>query len=165
VGGAGLAQPAGVARPVHSTIPSGPLSRDLLVDQVAAVIGDADGCPVDPLGTSLGAVVAAATAASHPDLVGRPVLVAGWVGSQDARHQLVFETWKRLQRTDPEMSTRFGLSLAFSPRFLSDLGPERVAALVTWKFPAATDRRIDPGLRIDLSGVLPRITAPTLVMG
>ncbi|MGI5327732.1 alpha/beta fold hydrolase [Actinomadura nitritigenes] len=149
----------------HSTVPDGPLSLDLLVDQVAAVISDAGDSPVDLLGTSLGAVVAAATAASRPGLVRRLVLVAGWVSSRDARHRLVFETWKRLQDLDPELSTRFGMSLAFSPHFLSGLGPERVSALTTRRFPADTDRRIDLGLRIDLEGVLPRITAPTLVIG
>ncbi|WP_242454644.1 alpha/beta fold hydrolase [Bailinhaonella thermotolerans] len=149
----------------QSTIPDGPLSLDVLVSQVAAVIDDAGGGPVDLLGTSLGAVVSAATAAAHPEMIRRLILVAGWVSSDDARHRLVFETWKRLQALDPELSTRFGLSLALSPDFLAGLGPGQVGQLTARRFPAATDRRIDLGLRIDISGLLPKITAPTLVIG
>lgn len=149
----------------RSTVPEGPISLDLLVEQAAAVIEDAADEPVDLLGTSLGAVVAAATAATRPDLVRRLVLVAGWASSADARHQLVFQTWKRLQDLDPGLGTRFGLSLAFSPRFLAELGDERVTRLTARRLPDATDRRIDLGLRIDIEDLLGKIAAPTLVVG
>ncbi|KNB50842.1 alpha/beta fold hydrolase [Streptomyces caatingaensis] len=149
----------------NSTIPNGPLSLDLLVAQAVAVIKDSADGPVDLLGTSLGAVVAAATAATHPELVRRLVLVAGWASSDDARHQLVFKTWERLLRSDPALATPFGLSLAFSPSFLAGLGGERVSQLANRKFPDATDRRIELGLRIDIRHLVGRITAPTLVVG
>lgn len=148
----------------RSTLPEGPLSVELLAGQVAAVVTDYGEGPVDLLGTSLGAVVAAATAASRPELVRRLVLVAGWAGP-DARHRLVFETWKRLQQLDPELGTRFGLALAFSPPFLAGLGQERLGQLTTRGPATATDRRIDLGLRADIRRLLPRITAPTLVVG
>ncbi|NGN68773.1 alpha/beta fold hydrolase [Streptomyces sp. A7024] len=148
-----------------STVPDGPLSLDTLVDQAAAVIKDAADEPVDLLGTSLGAVVAAATAARHPGLVRRLVLVAGWQSSDDPRHQLVFSTWHRLFGTDPALALRYGLSLAFSPEFLSGLGHDRLNGLADRSFPPATDRRIELGLRIDLRAETPAIAAPTLVVG
>ncbi|MEO6921577.1 MAG: alpha/beta hydrolase [Collimonas sp.] len=61
----------------NSTIPPGDLTLDILVEQIAGTIRHAADGPVDLLGDSLGAVVAAATAARYPSLVRRLVLVAG----------------------------------------------------------------------------------------
>src|SRR6266545_6322652 len=66
--------------------------RRVVVPDYAAVIRDAGEAPVDVVGYSMGAVVAAATAAAHPELVRRLVLIAGWVNSDDARFQLAFDT-------------------------------------------------------------------------
>ncbi|MER7176148.1 alpha/beta fold hydrolase [Streptomyces mesophilus] len=148
-----------------STIPDGPLQLEVLVQQAAAVARTAAEEPVDLLGHSLGAVVAAALAADHPELIRRLVLIAPWADGEDPRHRLVFETWRRLEDVDPELSLRYGLSVAFSPRFLSGLGHDRLAQLAGGTFPPATDRRIDLDLRLDLRDRLPRIIAPTLVIG
>ncbi|NRQ35812.1 alpha/beta hydrolase [Nonomuraea sp. NN258] len=149
----------------QSTLLPGPISLELLVEQAAAVIRDATDGPVDLLGCSLGAVVASATAARHPELVHRLVLIAGWADSDDPRHQMLFETWKRLEALDGELSTRFGLSLAFSPDFLSGLGHDRVAELAAARPASGLDRRLDLGLRIDTRALLRAIGAPTLVVG
>jgi len=148
----------------ESTIPEGELTLELLVEQAAAVIRDSGSAPADLLGFSLGAVVAAATAAKYPELVRRLVLIAGWP-SIDARHRLVFETWSRLESLDPELGVRYGLSLAFSADFLSRLGHERIAQLLTRKFPGGTRQRIDLGGHLDIRGDLWRVRAPTLVVG
>jgi pimeloyl-ACP methyl ester carboxylesterase len=66
-----------------STIPPGPLSLEVAVEQIAAALGDAFDGPVDLVGESLGAVVAAATAARYPGLVRHLILVAGWASSAD----------------------------------------------------------------------------------
>ncbi len=78
--------------------PSGPLEVDVLAGQIAAVAERSADGPVDLLGYSLGAVVAAAVAATHTHLVRRLVLVAGWPGPDDARQQLAFDLWQRLER-------------------------------------------------------------------
>jgi pimeloyl-ACP methyl ester carboxylesterase len=147
-----------------STIPAGPLALDTVVEQIAGTIAHATPAPVDLLGDSLGAVVAAATAARHPSLVRRLVLVAGWADSADPRHQLVFGTWARLQRDGSELGNRYGLSLAVSPGFLTALGPETITAIAGQPTPSDTDRRIDLGLRIDIRAAVRTITAPTLVI-
>ncbi|GAA1963584.1 alpha/beta fold hydrolase [Kitasatospora viridis] len=148
-----------------STVPDGPLDLDLLTTQAAAVITDAATGPVDVVGVSLGAVVAAATAAAHPHLVRRLVLVAGWVSSDDPRHRLVFQTWRTLEASDPALATAFGLSLALSPGFLAGLGHERVAQFIQRRSPDGTAARIELGQRVDLRNRLPQISAPTLVIG
>lgn len=148
----------------ESTIPDGPLSLELLIEQIAAVARDASPAPLDFLGDSLGAVVAAATAARHPELVRRLVLVAGWADSADPRHQLIFETWIRLQESSPELGSRFVISLGVSPAFLTELGPETIRAFAAQPQPAHTLRRIQLGQRIDIRDAARRILAPTLIL-
>ncbi|WP_327352246.1 alpha/beta fold hydrolase [Streptomyces sp. NBC_01304] len=148
-----------------STIPDGDLSLDLLVEQAAAVIRDAADEPVDLLGISLGAVVAAATAATHPELVHRLVLVAGWQDSSDPRHQFVFRTWQQLEETDPKLATAFGLSHVLSPQFLTSLEPDKVELLLSRQAPVDTVRRIGLGLKVDIGEQLKKISAPTLTVG
>lgn len=148
-----------------STTGEGDLTLDLLVEQAAAVIRGAGNSPVDLAGFSMGAVVAAATAAAHPDLVRRLVLIAGWVNSDDARFQVAFGTWARLENLDPDLYVRVPSLLAFSPPFLSGLGHEGLAALLSLKPPEATRRQVELDLHTDITALLARITAPTLVIG
>ncbi|GGC95252.1 LuxR family transcriptional regulator [Tersicoccus solisilvae] len=70
--GCGLSSPSGRA-------PS--LAFEL--EQLDAVVGALGPGPVDLMGTSLGAPVAAAWAAAHPDAVRRLVLYGGWVNGAD----------------------------------------------------------------------------------
>ncbi|WP_394840116.1 alpha/beta hydrolase [Pendulispora rubella] len=147
-----------------STIPEGDLTLDLLVDQVAGAIRHASDGPVDLLGDSLGAVVAAATAARHPALVRRLVLVAGWAYSGDPRHQLMFGTWARLEGLDSELGNRFGMAMALRPEFLTALGHENIARALMQKTPPNTLRRIELGLRVDIRDEAKKIVAPTLII-
>lgn len=148
----------------NSTIPPGDLQLETLVEQIAATIRHASDGPVDLLGDSLGAVVAAATAARYPTLVRRLVLVAGWADSSDARHQMVFDTWARLEGLDAELSNRYVMSLAVSPPFLTALGHENIANFLRQAAPPDTKRRIELGLRIDIRNLLKEITAPALIV-
>lgn len=147
--------------------PAGPLSVELLAQQVAAVAAAASDGPVDLLGYSLGAVVAAAVAATRPDLVRRLVLVAGWPDSGDARQQLSFDVWQRLERSDHDLFTRFLQLTCFSAPFLTAIGEEGVAQLLAGAPPITEGmrRQIDLDGRVDIRPLLPRITAPTLVIG
>ncbi|WXA92239.1 alpha/beta hydrolase [Pendulispora brunnea] len=148
----------------NSTIPEGDLSLDILVEQVASAIRHASSGPVDLLGDSLGAVVSAATAARHPDLVRRLVLIAGWANSGDPRHQLIFSTWARLEAQDSELGMRYGLSLALTPSFVTSLGHENIEEIIAQKPPAHTIRRIEFALRVDIHEEVKKITAPTLII-
>jgi pimeloyl-ACP methyl ester carboxylesterase len=144
----------------------GPLTVELLAGQIAAVADAAADGPVDLLGYSLGAVVAAAVAASYPGLVRRLVLVAGWP-APDARHDLAMDLWLRLERADHDLFTRFLQLTCLSAPFLSALGPDGVAQLIAGAPP------ITPGMRAhmeldaiaDIRPMLPHIAAPTLVIG
>jgi pimeloyl-ACP methyl ester carboxylesterase len=147
-----------------STLPDGDLSLDLAVAQIAAVIRDAADTPIDLLGDSLGAMVSAATAARHPELVRRLVLIAPWSDSNDARHQLAFATWERLVAQDVELGNRYGLLMALSPAFLTSLGSEAMDGFAAADPPKDTLRRIRLGRRVDVRAEAATITAPTLII-
>jgi pimeloyl-ACP methyl ester carboxylesterase len=145
----------------------GELTLDLLAEQiVAATTGSVDG-PVDLVGYSLGAMVAAAVAATRPELVRRLVLIAGWPGPDDGRHQLSMDLWSDLAATDDALLNKFLQLICFSPPFLSSLGVEGVRQLLAAAPP------ITPGMRrhlevdrvADVALLAPKITAPTLVVG
>lgn len=149
----------------QTTDPGGPLTLELLVAQVAAVVGDAATGPVDVVGFSLGAQVAAALAADRPDLVRRLVLVAGWPSNDDPRQRLGFDVWSRLEKLDRDLYVRFSILSVFSAPYLSALGETGVAALLAGTSHPGLRRQIDLDLRVDIRDRLPRITAPTLVIG
>lgn len=148
--------------------PPGELTVEILAGQIAAVVREvrAAGGPVDLVGYSLGAVVAAAVAATHPEAIGRLVLIAGWPGP-DARHDLNIEVWQKLELADHELFTRFLQLACFSPDFLSAIGPEALAGLIQNAPPISEGmrRHIDLDRRADIRDLLPKISAPTLVIG
>ncbi|MEU5882992.1 alpha/beta hydrolase [Spirillospora sp. NPDC047279] len=136
-----------------------------LARQVAAVARAAVDGPVDLVGFSLGAVVAAAAAATEPGLVRRLVLVAGWAHTGDARQKLMFELWRDLDRVDFGLFYREVILNGFSPAFLEGLGPDGIAAaLAAGSREPGLDRQIDLDLRVDIRDLLPHVTVPTLVV-
>ncbi len=149
----------------HSTLPEGDLSLELLVEQIAAVIRDANLGPVDLLGSSLGAQVAAATAAMYPSLVRRLILIGGHADSESGRHFLIFDTWARLEALDPALSYRYLFSLVFHPEFLHQYQREQFLPLLDRHPLPHMKKRIELSLRMDLRPLLPRIVVPTLVVG
>jgi pimeloyl-ACP methyl ester carboxylesterase len=147
--------------------PAGELTVEILANQVPGVAEAASDGPVDLVGYSLGAVVAAAVAATHTHLVRRLVLIAGWPSSDDPRQQLGFEVWQRLERTDHDLFTRFLQLSCFSAPFLSGIGAEGIAQLIAGAPPITEGmrRHIDLDGRADIRELLPKITAATLVIG
>lgn len=141
------------------------LTVDLIAHQVAAASRAAVAGPVDMLGFSLGAVAAAAVAATHPGLVRRLILVGGWVESTGPRDRFYFETWRKLLDTDRELFKRFSALTGFSAAALDGFGREGLAQSLAdaWP-PPGIGRQIDLGARVDIRDLLPRITAPTLVV-
>ncbi|WP_324194454.1 alpha/beta fold hydrolase [Nocardia blacklockiae] len=145
--------------------PNVPLTLDILVGQVITVAEVATTGPVDMLGFSLGAVVAAAVAARRPELIRRLVLVAGWPSSNDPRLRLGLRAWADSLAAGPDLASAVAPLLAFSPAFLSSLGPNGLAELRSAPPEPGTPGQIAVDLEIDLRAELPRITAPTLVIG
>ncbi|MFD7730898.1 alpha/beta fold hydrolase [Kitasatospora phosalacinea] len=143
----------------------GELTPELLAEQIVAVIEAEGGEPVDLVGFSLGAVVAATVAAYRPDLVRRLVLTAGWARPDHPYLATHMTTWAGLAG-DPVAFGRFGTLTAFSPEFMTVLGPEALSGIIAGNRPTeGALRHIDLNLRADLRPLLPRITAETLVIG
>ncbi|MEU6714946.1 alpha/beta hydrolase [Nonomuraea sp. NPDC046802] len=142
----------------QSADPGGELTLDLLADQVLATFEG----PSDLVGFSLGAAVAATIAAEHPEMVRRLVLIAGWTHVDDSRLELGLRTWGRLATTDRESFAAYGPLVGFSPGFVSRVGAR---ALMAAPPPPGTLRQIELDLRLDIRGLLSKITAPTLVVG
>ncbi|GAT67797.1 3-oxoadipate enol-lactone hydrolase or 4-carboxymuconolactone decarboxylase [Planomonospora sphaerica] len=163
-----------------------PLTVEGLAEQVAAVIEDAvdttDGAgamgstgaagtgagpAADVLGFSMGAPVAAALAASRPDLVRRLVMVAGWVRTDaDEYVRNLFTLWRRLGTVDAEAFGRSVTMTGFSRDFLNAIGRDEVEKLVPNMPPTpGTLRHVDLDSRVDIRRLLPLVRAETLVVG
>ncbi|MFD9729380.1 alpha/beta fold hydrolase [Streptomyces sp. NPDC059072] len=147
-----------------------PLTAEGLAAQVIAVIEDAvdaaDG-PVDLLGFSMGSTVAATVAALRPDLVRRLILVAGWAHTDSDEYlRSLFTLWQDLGTSDPASFGRAVAMTGFSSGFLNAIGRAAFEALIPNMPPTeGTLRHIDYDLRVDIRPLLPRIEAPTLVIG
>lgn len=143
----------------------GDLRIEDLAAQVAAAADEAADGQVDLVGFSLGAVVAAAVAALRPDLVRRLVLVAGWTHPGDVYLHNLMTTWRRTG-SDPEAFGRLGTFTGFSRTFLNAIGAEEVDKIAAGNLPTpGALRQIELNLRVDIRPLLPKIAAPTLVIG
>ncbi|MTE13542.1 alpha/beta fold hydrolase [Nocardia sp. CT2-14] len=141
------------------------LTVELLAEQVAAVITDLGAGPADVVGHSLGAVVVAALAALRPDLVRRAVLVAGFAGPGDDYTRHAMTAWRDLL-DDADTFARFSMLLAFSRAHLGSIGRAAVDELArAFRSTPGRRRQIELALRLDIRDLLPRIQAPTLVIG
>ncbi|MGI5205725.1 alpha/beta fold hydrolase [Spirillospora sp. CA-108201] len=142
-----------------------PLTIEALGAQVNAVIEDSGTGPADVVGFSLGAPAAAAAAALRPGLVRRLVPVAGLSHAGDEYVQQHMTLWLGLSG-DPESFGRFATLTAFSRAFLDRIGHDAVER--QHAFMAPNDdrlRQIDLVRRLDIRPLLPRISAPALVVG
>ncbi|GAA0360965.1 alpha/beta hydrolase [Streptomyces blastmyceticus] len=151
----------------RTTDPGGPLTVDDLVAQVLAAADDAGLGSYHLAGHSLGATVAAAAAGARPDRVRSLLLHAGWV-TTDPWLAFQFDLWQRLLRVDPDLLARVVQLTAMGPATLAALGRdefEETAAGFTELFEAGDmARQAALNMEIDISALLPRITAPALVI-
>lgn len=142
------------------------LELDQLVAQVQAVIdAERPGKPVALMGYSLGAVVAAATAARLGKRVENLILIAGW--QKTDTHQLFRNRVWRALRTDGSASlAEYMTFCAFSPAFMNLRTVEDMAAaagmLTVTPF---VEKQMDLNTRIDIAAEAATITARTLVIG
>lgn len=142
-----------------------PLTAEVLAAQVAAVIEDAGAGPADVVGFSLGAPVAAAVAGLHPGLVRRLIPIAGVAGPGDEYIRQMVAIWLAVA-DNAEAFGRYSTLTAFSPAFMNQAGHDAVEQAHGFMDPTPDRRRqIDLVRRVDVRDLLPRITAPTLVIG
>ncbi|CNF07156.1 Possible hydrolase%2C alpha/beta fold [Mycobacterium tuberculosis] len=107
----------------------------------------------------------AAAAALRPDLVRRLVPVAGLVDSSDEYLRQLVDAWLSLTG-NPEGFGRLGTLAAYNPPFLDAIGHEMVEQLHGFMRPTeARLRQLDLLRRLDIRELLPKIEAPTLVIG
>lgn len=146
----------------------GQLELAELVAQVAAAADDAGSARYDVVGFSLGAVVAAELAATHPDRVRRLVPIAGWATSHDGRAPLQFDLWLRLHASDPRALAQLLTLTGFSAPFLAKRPYAVVQKMVDETLatmPPGIGRQAELDRRIDITASLDRIEASTLVIG
>jgi pimeloyl-ACP methyl ester carboxylesterase len=135
-----------------------------LAAQVRAVLDAVlPGERVTLVGYSLGAVVAAVTAASAPEQVGSLVLCAGWMRT-DRQQTLRNDVWHALRST-PEALARFHVFCAYSAPFLALRTPAELEQLLAAaRSDDDTARQMQINRAVDLTEVAPRIACPTLVV-
>lgn len=149
-----------------SSLGSEPLTVEQLVDHATAAMDHLAVPRYHVAGYSLGAVVAAACAATTPQRVASATLLCGWATS-DARQRLTFDLWARLIRTDATLFMHYALVDGFTPGMLAAIEPMAEAAITMGATQIAHGSlaQLDLDGRIDISAALGNITCPTTVIG
>ena len=141
-----------------------PLELDMLEAQVCAVIkASSKDQPVTLLGYSLGAVITASLAAKHGDLVQNLVLLTGWIKT-DMYMTLFNRTWHALRAANSPQLDDFTIFSAFGAPFMSSKTFEDLAGGAAMPLDEFVDAQMELNARIDISGLVPQITAKTLVI-
>ncbi|MCX5533405.1 alpha/beta hydrolase [Streptomyces sp. NBC_00006] len=149
--------------------PGGPITLDDMVAPVVAAARDAGLDRFHLVGHSLGAVVATATAALHPELVKSLTAHAPWVRA-DAHMTFQFGLWQQLTRTDPAALAHLILLTALGKdtlRSWDEATFEGAAAAFTELITAGRGgfaRQSAANAAVDLTDLLPRVAAPTLLI-
>ncbi|SDY15607.1 Pimeloyl-ACP methyl ester carboxylesterase [Amycolatopsis xylanica] len=143
----------------------GVLTVEDLAAEVLAAADDAGLGEFRLAGHSLGAVVAAHLAGTHPDRVHSLVLHACWAVT-DTRFDAELRYW--LELLDTGAFARMLPLMAFGPRYwataTTESNEELVATLDDLIDPVGAARQIEVDRRVDLRDILPKITAPTLLL-
>ncbi len=150
----------------ESSMPDAPIEVDDLVAQALAVMDHLGLERFHVAGYSLGAVAALATAAASPGRVITCTSLCGWA-TTDPQMKFTFGLWRRLIAVSPELFMRYAVADGFTAGAIAALEPmlEDVVAMGASTIAPGSDAQLDLDERVDLSGVLGSITAPTLVIG
>ncbi len=150
----------------ETPVPEQPYTVEDLTDQAAALLADAGAVPADVVGVSLGGLVAQRLAACHPELVRRLVVVdAVAVYPPPLKQQ-----WRDRAAATPvhglEPLVEPTLALWFTADRLAAGGPvvERVRRTFLAGDPRGYAYACTALEEVDLTGVVGRISAPTLVV-
>jgi len=150
----------------ESAMPTEPLSVEGLVAQAHAVMQHLGHTRYHVAGYSLGAVVAAGVAALHPEAVQSATLIAGWI-TTDARQRCTFELWKQLIAADKRLFMRYALADGLTAAAHEMMAPILEMA-IDMGVPSIADgsaAHLDLDVIVDISALVPAITAPTLIIG
>jgi len=145
----------------------GPLQVADLAAQALAAATDAGFERIHVAGWSLGAVVAAEMAAQAPGRVRSAALVCGWART-DNRMQFTFDLWRRLIEAGSDLFARYAFAdglTAGSFEALGVAGVEEMVPVTQAAFAPGSLAQIELDGRVDITGRLGAITAPTLVIG
>jgi pimeloyl-ACP methyl ester carboxylesterase len=146
---------------------SGPLRRppslEYELEQLAAVIGSVGDGPVDLIGTSLGALVAVAWAAAHPETVRRLVLYGGWASGErvsppDAREHVLALIGSHWGLGSDVLTDIFAPDAPAAAR--SAFGRYQRASSGA----ATAQALLGMSYRLDIADLLPQVRIPTLVV-
>jgi pimeloyl-ACP methyl ester carboxylesterase len=142
----------------------GPLTLADLAAEIRVAADHAGLTTFHVVGHSLGAVIGAHLAATHPERVRSLVMHAGFVHT-DSRMDAEFRYWLELLHTDVRLFARMLPLAAFGPRYWAgnpdnELLVKELAGVIA---PGA-DRQTEVDRAVDLRPLLGRITAPTLVL-
>ncbi|WP_285115655.1 alpha/beta fold hydrolase [Leifsonia sp. fls2-241-R2A-40a] len=140
-----------------------PPSLDYELEQLAAVVAAAGPGPVDLIGTSLGALVAVAWAAAHPETVRRLVLYGGWVSGEQVSPPSAREHVLAL------VGAHWGLGSGLLTDLFAPDAPAATRAGFGRYQRASSDAATAQALlalsyRLDVSALLTQVRTPTLVV-
>ncbi|MCK2237146.1 MULTISPECIES: alpha/beta fold hydrolase [unclassified Crossiella] len=140
-----------------------PLQLDRLADDLVATAVAAGLDEFAIAGYSLGTAVATTAAVRHPDRVRKLALIAGLTHADPWLRQAI-RTWLALFGGDPVPLGHFSLLMAAGADALTEGVTDELAATVGSSLAAGVPEQFDLVSRVDIRPLLPRVTAPTLVL-
>ena len=140
-----------------------PPSMDLELDALSAVVHAIGAERVDLVGASLGAVVAAAWAAAHPDRVARLVLYGGWVRGRDLADAAVRQHVVSLVRAHWGLGSDV-LADIFAPDAPASLQTAFARYQRESSSPELAAEMLALSYEVDVTDALELIRVPTLVL-